>query len=55
MKSSFRSLLLVAVVALSSTPATMFVDGFQWMSKFKMPTYDPNAELIEEKFGDRSE
>jgi len=53
MKSSFRSLLLVTVVALSSTPATMFVEGFQWMSKFKMPTYDPNAELIEEKFGDR--
>ena len=25
------------------------------MSKFKIPTYDPNAELIEERFGDRSE
>lgn len=23
------------------------------MSKFKMPTYNPNAELVEEKFGDR--
>mmetsp|Transcript_8447 Transcript_8447/g.17588 ORF Transcript_8447/g.17588 Transcript_8447/m.17588 type:complete len:599 (+) Transcript_8447:200-1996(+) len=47
--SLFRALLLVAVAALSSSPA----EGFQWMSKFKMPTYNPNAELIEEKFGDR--
>jgi len=52
MSSIIRSILLVAVVALSSTPATV-VEGFQWMSKFKMPTYNPNAELIEEKFGDR--
>lgn len=37
-------------MALSST---IPVEGFQWMSKFKMPTHDPNAELIEEKFGDR--
>jgi len=42
-------LLLVAVVALSSTT----IEGFKFMSKFKMPTYDPNAELIAEKFGDR--
>ncbi len=54
MPSFIRSLLFVAVVALSSTPETA-VEGFQWMSKFKMPTYDPNAELIAEKFGDRSE
>jgi len=53
MFSYARTLLLVAVVALSSTPAVVVVDGFQWMSKFKMPTYNPNAELIEEKFGDR--
>mmetsp|Transcript_33906 Transcript_33906/g.79868 ORF Transcript_33906/g.79868 Transcript_33906/m.79868 type:complete len:577 (+) Transcript_33906:334-2064(+) len=45
--SLFRTLLLVTVT-LSST-----VEGFQWMSKFKMPTYDPNEELIQEKFGDR--
>lgn len=50
MPSFLRSLMIVAVVALSSTE---LVDSFQWMSKFKMPTYDPNAELIEEKFGDR--
>jgi len=51
MVSSFlRSLILVAVVAIRSTE---IVESFQWMSKFKMPTYDPNAELIEEKFGDR--
>mmetsp|Transcript_1085 Transcript_1085/g.2787 ORF Transcript_1085/g.2787 Transcript_1085/m.2787 type:complete len:577 (-) Transcript_1085:193-1923(-) len=45
--SLFRTLLLVTVT-LSS-----MVEGFQWMSKFKMPTYDPNEELIQEKFGDR--
>lgn len=48
-----RRLLLVAIVGLSAGPFTTLVDGFQWMSKFKMPTYDPNAELIEEKFGNR--
>jgi len=48
--SLLRSLLLVAILAPSST---VVVEGFQWMSKFKMPTYDPNAELIAEKFGDR--
>jgi hypothetical protein len=30
-------------------------DGFQWMSKFKLPTYDPQQELVQEKFGDKSE
>ncbi len=54
MTSFIRSLLLVAVLGLSMTPHVT-VEGFQWMSKFKMPTYDPNAELIEQKFGDRSE
>jgi hypothetical protein len=29
-------------------------NGFQWMSKFKMPTYDPNQEMVQEKFGDKS-
>jgi len=53
MPSITRSLLFLGVVALSSTPATVVVEGFQWMSKFKMPTYNPNAELVEEKFGDR--
>lgn len=50
-----RRLLLVAVIGLSVGPSITMVEGFQWMSKFKMPTYDPNAELIEEKFGNRSE
>ena len=27
---------------------------FQFMSKWKMPTHDPNRELIEEKFGNKS-
>jgi protochlorophyllide reductase len=53
MPSIIRSLLFLGVVALSSTPAIIVVEGFQWMSKFKMPTYNPNAELVEEKFGDR--
>jgi len=53
MQSFLRNFFLFAIVALSSTPAKVTVEGFQWMSKFKMPTYDPNAELIEEKFGDR--
>jgi hypothetical protein len=29
--------------------------GFQFMSKWKMPTNDPNEEKIKEKFGDKSE
>lgn len=45
--SLFRTLLLVTVT-LSST-----VEGFQWMSKFKMPTYNPNEERIAEIFGER--
>ncbi|KAG7345548.1 NADPH-protochlorophyllide oxidoreductase [Nitzschia inconspicua] len=28
-------------------------NAFQWMSKFKMPTYDPQQELVKEKFGDK--
>jgi len=28
-------------------------EGFQFMSKWKMPTHDPNQEKIEEKFGDK--
>lgn len=48
-----RRLFLVAIIGLSMGPFTTVVEGFQWMSKFKMPTYDPNAELIEEKFGKR--
>ena len=39
---------LVAAVALTT------VNGFKFMSKLKMPTYDANAELVKEKFGDRS-
>jgi len=27
--------------------------GFQFMSKWKMPTHDPNREKIQEKFGDK--
>jgi hypothetical protein len=29
--------------------------GFQFMSKWKMPTHDPNQEKIKERFGDKSE
>jgi hypothetical protein len=29
-------------------------EGFQFMSKWKMPTHDPNQEKIQEKFGDKS-
>lgn len=45
--SLFRALLLAALT-LSTT-----VESFQWMSKFKMPTYNPNDEINKEKFGDR--
>ena len=51
MKSSsplcLTTVLLVAV-------ALTTVNGFKFMSKLKMPTYDANAELVKEKFGDRS-
>ena len=46
-----HTLLLVAAATFSSTT----VEGFQWMSKFKMPTYNPNEERIAETFGERSE
>ena len=42
-----KSMLLLALVALQA-------NAFQWMSKLKMPTYDPQQELIQEKFGDKS-
>lgn len=29
-------------------------EGFQFMSKWKMPTHDPNQEKIQEKFGNKS-
>lgn len=56
MKSSsssqlFLTLLVAVVVTLSTTMTT--VNGFKFMSKLKMPTYDPNEELVKEKFGDR--
>jgi len=28
--------------------------AFQFMSNWKMPTYDPHAEEVQAKFGDRS-
>ena len=34
--------------------AQPLVDGFQFMSKWKMPTHDPNQDIIEEKFGNKS-
>lgn len=47
----FLTLLVAVVVTLSTTMTT--VNGFKFMSKLKMPTYDPNEELVKEKFGDR--
>jgi hypothetical protein len=51
MKSSSSQVFVTTllVVALSTT-----VNSFKFMSKLKMPTYDPNEELVKEKFGDRS-
>jgi len=45
--------LFVNIAVLLSSNHEFGVQGFQWMSKFKMPTYDPNQERIEEKFGDK--
>jgi hypothetical protein len=28
--------------------------AFQFMKNFKMPTYDPNQEIVEERFGNKS-
>ena len=30
-------------------------EPFQFMSKWKLPTHDPNAEKVRDKFGDKSE
>ena len=43
------TLLLIAFLASPSS-----IDGFQFMSKWKMPTHDPNKDIIDEKFGDKS-
>jgi len=50
MKSSSQQLFLTTVLV---AVALTTVDGFKFMSKLKMPTYDGNAELVKEKFGDR--
>lgn len=42
------------ILAVSSSTSTTYVEGFQWMSKFKMPTYDPQQDAVKEKFGDKS-
>jgi flagellar biosynthesis protein FlhB len=42
------SFLIIAIVAVPC-------QAFQFMSKLKMPTRDPNAEKIKERFGDKSE
>ena len=44
----------IAVIVTMAATTVPEVQSFQWMSKFKMPTYNENAELIKEKFGDRS-
>merc|ERR1712166_184841 len=49
MKSSSPLCLTTVLVAV----ALSTVNGFKFMSKLKMPTYDANAELVKEKFGDR--
>lgn len=42
---------LLCLAAMMATPSTF---GFQFMSNFKMPTYDPNQEAVQERFGDKS-
>jgi hypothetical protein len=43
---------MMALIVIIST--TDVVEGFQWMSKFKMPTYDPQQDAVKDKFGDKS-
>jgi hypothetical protein len=47
------SFVAIAVVVVGNNILSS-VDGFQWMSKFKVPVYDPNQERVQEKFGDKS-
>lgn len=59
-KSNLKDL-FVGFVTMKIVSIILFVavvlpaDGFQFMSKWKLPTHDPNREKIEEKFGDKSE
>jgi len=46
-KMKITSLLFVVTLAIPG-------DGFQFMSKWKMPTHDPNQAKIQEQFGDKS-
>jgi hypothetical protein len=43
-----KSTLFVFVLTLCSGHA------FQFMKGWKMPTYDPNQEIVQERFGDKS-
>ena len=50
---SFPVMKLAPILVLS---ALLLPGGstFQFMSKWKMPTYDPYEEAVKEKFGDKS-
>mmetsp|Transcript_11932 Transcript_11932/g.28671 ORF Transcript_11932/g.28671 Transcript_11932/m.28671 type:complete len:586 (-) Transcript_11932:90-1847(-) len=53
-KMTASSALLCLMLALNTFTTTIgVVDGFQWMSKFKMPTHDPHQDAVQEKFGDK--
>jgi hypothetical protein len=49
MKSIHRILLQQALLL-----ALPLCNGFQFMSGWKMPTYDPHEEAIQERFGNKS-
>lgn len=44
---------VLSTMTMTTFIRTTEVEAFQWMSKFKMPTYNENEELIKEKFGER--
>jgi len=52
MRSLVPSCVLSLVAALLATSCV--VDGFQFMSKWKMPVHDPHEDAVKDKFGDKS-
>mmetsp|Transcript_23933 Transcript_23933/g.26691 ORF Transcript_23933/g.26691 Transcript_23933/m.26691 type:complete len:608 (+) Transcript_23933:338-2161(+) len=53
MRSSIISSSSIQLLCTLLVVVVLSCNGFKFMNKLKMPTYDPNAELIKEKFGDK--
>ena len=51
---TMKSLLVLAHLLLVTLLLPCSSSAFQFMSKWKLPTHDPNRERIQDRFGDKS-